>query len=201
MKTRIAIFASGNGSNAENIIRYFLKRDTAEVLLVLSNSPKAKVLERAKALNISVVTFSKEDFYMSESVLNRLLNEKIDWIILAGFLLKFPEPILQHFKNKVINIHPALLPKYGGKGMYGMNIHKAIVEKKESETGITIHFVNENYDEGKIIFQAKTEVLGTDTPEIIAKKIHTLEQQYFPKVIENLITENPQDTRLRGHMQ
>lgn len=187
MKNRIAIFASGNGSNAENIIRYFLKRNIAEVVLVLSNSPKAKVLERATSLNIPVVTFSKEDFYMSESVLNRLLNEKIDWIILAGFLLKFPKPLLQHFKNKVINIHPALLPKYGGKGMYGMHIHKAVVEKKESETGITIHYVNENYDEGKIIFQAKTEVLKTDTPEIIAEKIHTLEQQHFPKVIEKEI--------------
>ncbi|NCT17695.1 MAG: phosphoribosylglycinamide formyltransferase [Flavobacteriaceae bacterium CG_4_8_14_3_um_filter_34_10] len=190
MKNRLAIFASGNGSNAENIIRYFLESDTVEVVLVLSNSPKAKVLERARSLNISVATFSKEDFYMSEAILKRLLKEKIDWIILAGFLLKFPEPILQHYKNKVINIHPALLPKFGGKGMYGMHIHKAVVENKESETGITIHYVNENYDEGKIIFQAKTEVLGTDTPEIIAEKIHILEQHHFPKVIENLIINN-----------
>jgi phosphoribosylglycinamide formyltransferase-1 len=187
---RLAIFASGNGSNAENIIKHFKKGEKAEIVLVFSNNKNAAVIPKAKSLNVPVFEFSKEDLHQGNIVLEKLKEAKVDWIILAGFLLKFPENILKQYPNKVINIHPALLPKYGGKGMYGMNIHKAVVENKEIETGITIHYVNENYDEGKIIFQAQTKVSDTDTPEMVADKIHILEQKYFPKVIEKLITTN-----------
>tara|TARA_R110002072_G_scaffold174802_17_gene330547 strand:- start:3628 stop:4227 length:600 start_codon:yes stop_codon:yes gene_type:complete len=190
MKIKIAIFASGNGSNAENVIQYFKKSDFAEVVLVLTNNKDAGVIGRATRLNVSVFEFSKEDLYSENTVFKKLSDAGVDWIILAGFLLKFPETLLKQYPNKVINIHPALLPKYGGKGMYGMNIHKAVVENKEKETGITIHYVNENYDEGEIIFQAKTNLTNTDTPESVAEKIHTLEQEYFPTVIEKLIINN-----------
>ena len=190
MKKKIAIFASGNGSNAENIIKHFNKGKRAEVVLVFSNNKNAKVITKAKKLNVPVFVFSKVDLHSGNTVLEKLINANVDWIILAGFLLKFPENILRQFPNKVINIHPALLPKYGGKGMYGMNIHNAVVLNKEKETGITIHYVNENYDEGEIIFQAKTKVLDTDTPEIVAEKIHKLEQNHFPEVIESLIITN-----------
>ncbi|MBA3986090.1 MAG: phosphoribosylglycinamide formyltransferase [Flavobacteriales bacterium] len=191
MRKRIAIFASGKGSNAENIIKYFKNNSLAEVVLVISNALNANVLLRAKHLDTQAVVITKEDLYHSETVLQILKKEKIDWIILAGFLWIFPKTILDQYPNKVINIHPALLPKYGGKGMYGMHIHRAVVENREKETGITIHYVNEKYDEGKIIFQAKAEISATDTPESIAAKIHLLEQQHFPKVIEQLIAEKP----------
>ncbi len=190
MRKRIAIFASGNGSNAENIILYFKDNPLAEVVLVICNTLHANVLLRAAHLNIKTAVITKEDLYHSVNTLNHLKQVQTDWIILAGFLWIFPKSILDDYPNKVINIHPALLPKYGGKGMHGMHIHKAVVENKEKETGITIHFVNENYDEGKIIFQARTEVLATDTPETVASKIQLLEQQHFPKVIENLIINN-----------
>ncbi len=191
MRKRIAIFASGKGSNAENIIKYFKNNSLAEVVLVISNALNANVLLRAKHLDTQAVVITKEDLYHSETVLQILKKEKIDWIILAGFLWIFPKTILDQYPNKVINIHPALLPKYGGKGMYGMHIHRAVVENREKETGITIHYVNEKYDEGKIIFQAKAEISATDTQESIAAKIHLLEQQHFPKVIEQLIAEKP----------
>lgn len=190
MKKKIAIFASGNGSNAENLIQYFKNSDFAEVVLVLTNNKNAGVISKATLLNVQVYEFTKNQLYTENDIYDALQFAKIDWIILAGFLLKFPETLLKHYPDKVVNIHPALLPKYGGKGMYGMHIHKAVVENKETETGITIHYVNENYDEGKIIFQAKAEVLNTDTPELIAEKIHILEQKYFPKVIEKLILTN-----------
>ena len=183
---RIVVFASGSGTNAENIIKFFNHTKTAKVTQVLCNNEHAKVFDRCKKLNIKCLHFNKDDFFTSDKVLN-ILNEHADVIILAGFLWKIPSKIIDAFTNKIINIHPALLPKYGGKGMYGMNIHKAVKKNKETETGITIHFVNENYDEGAIIYQAKTSILAEDTPETIAKKIHELEQRYFPRVIEDVI--------------
>lgn len=185
---KIAIFASGSGSNAENIIKYFKKGTLAEVVLVLTNNKKATVVHRANKLNVPTFDFSKDELHSGNDVLNKLQELQVDWIVLAGFLLKFPQALLTKYPNKVINIHPALLPKFGGKGMYGMHIHNAVVEKKEKETGITIHYVNENYDEGEIIFQKKTKVLPTDTPQSVAEKIHELEMNFFPKVIEGLIT-------------
>ena len=186
---RIVIFASGSGTNAENIIKYFQKSNVANVVRVLSNKKDAKVLDRSNSLNVSCMYFSRNDFYDSDKVLN-LLVEEADFIVLAGFLWRVPENIIKMFSKKIVNIHPALLPKYGGKGMYGMNVHNAVVENKEKETGITIHYVNKHYDEGAIIFQAKTEVDKLDTPEDVAQKIHALEYEHFPKIIEKTILEN-----------
>ena len=183
---KIVIFASGSGTNAENIIKYFKNTTAANVVSVFTNNANAKVIERAKNLQISTEIFSKEEL-CSGNVLQKLNVIQPDLIVLAGFLLKFPESIVEFYSNSIINIHPALLPKYGGKGMYGMNVHKAIVENKEKETGITIHYVNENYDEGNIIFQKKVTVLITDTPKVVAEKIHELEQKYFPSVIEEIL--------------
>ena len=183
----MVIFASGSGSNAENIITFFQNRDDASVVLVLTNNPHAKVLERCKKLNVSALSFNKIAFTESDIVLNILKDVQPDLIILAGFLWKFPEHILKEFPNKVINIHPALLPKYGGKGMYGMHVHEAVVLNKETETGITIHYVNEHYDEGAIIFQAKCIVNENDTAEDVADKIHYLEMIHFPEVVEKLL--------------
>jgi phosphoribosylglycinamide formyltransferase 1 len=183
---RIVVFASGSGSNAENIINFFNHTKTAKVTKVLCNNERAKVFERCKRLNISSLFFDRGDFITTDFILN-LLKEEADYIILAGFLWRIPAKIIEAFPNKIINIHPALLPKYGGKGMYGMNVHNAVAANKETETGITIHYVNENYDEGAIIFQAKTMLTDDDTPESIAKKIHILEQEHFPKVIEAVI--------------
>jgi phosphoribosylglycinamide formyltransferase-1 len=185
---RIVIFASGSGTNAENIIKFFNHTKTAKVIQVLCNNEHAKVFERCKNLNINCLHFNREDFFTSDKILN-LLKKEADIIILAGFLWKIPQKIVTAFPNKIINIHPALLPKYGGKGMYGMNVHKAVKENKEVETGITIHYVNENYDEGAIIFQAKTALIDADTPETIAEKIHILEQKFFPRIIESAILE------------
>jgi phosphoribosylglycinamide formyltransferase 1 len=185
----IVIFASGNGSNAENIILHFKNSCQANVLAVFTNNPSAKVLEIAKNNQIPSVIFSKEDLKTS-LILHKLNAFRPDLIILAGFLLQFPENIIKNHPNKIINIHPALLPKYGGKGMYGMNVHKAIMENQESETGITIHYVNEHYDEGKIIFQQSVNIENCKTPEEIASKIHELEMKHFPEVIQQLITHN-----------
>lgn len=187
MKKRIVIFASGSGTNAQNIIEYFQQKDFAEVVLVLTNKKDAKVIERSKKLNVETLYFHKEELSAEDGVLKVLKSIDPDLIVLAGFLLKFPESILDNFKNKVINLHPALLPKYGGKGMYGHHVHKAVVENKEKETGITIHFVNENYDEGKIIFQTSIPLSREDSPELVAEKIHRLEYTFFPQVIESLL--------------
>ncbi|MDA0178029.1 MULTISPECIES: phosphoribosylglycinamide formyltransferase [Mesoflavibacter] len=184
---RVVIFASGSGSNAENLIKFFHNSDNASVVQVLTNNPHAKVLDRCKKLNVSALSFNRIAFTKTEDVLNILKSSNPDLIILAGFLWKFPENILNQFPNKVINIHPALLPKYGGKGMYGMNVHEAVVKNKETETGITIHYVNENYDEGAIIFQAKCDVLPNDSAQDVASKIHELEMEYFPKVVDQLL--------------
>lgn len=183
---KIAILASGSGTNAENIIKYFQNSSEISVVAVLSNRKEAKVLERAKNLDVPQRYFSKSSFLEGNSVVD-FLQGKADFIVLAGFLLKVPENLLEAFPNKIINIHPALLPKFGGKGMYGMHVHKAVKAQNETETGITIHYVNENYDEGAIIFQAKTPVLATHTPEDIATNIHKLEHEHFPKVIEELL--------------
>ncbi len=183
---RIVIFASGSGTNAENIIKFFNQTKTAKVTQVLCNNEHAKIFYKCKHLKINCLHFNKVDFLVDDTILN-ILKEKADFIILAGFLWKIPEKIIAAFPNKIINIHPALLPKYGGKGMYGMNVHKAVAENKETETGITIHYVNANYDEGAIIFQAKTALLEEDSPEKIAEKIHILEQRYFPRIIEDVI--------------
>ncbi len=185
---RIVIFASGSGSNAENLIKFFNNKN-ASVVLVLTNNPLAKVLDRCKKLNVSAVSFNKAALTETNHVLDLLKTVKPDLIILAGFLWKFPDTILNEFPNKVINVHPALLPKYGGKGMYGMHVHKAVVANNENETGITIHYVNEHYDEGAIIFQAKCDVISSDSAEDVAAKIHELEMEHFPKVVEKLLDE------------
>ncbi|PJA07011.1 MAG: phosphoribosylglycinamide formyltransferase [Flavobacteriales bacterium CG_4_10_14_0_2_um_filter_32_8] len=186
--TRIAIFASGSGSNAENIATYFSTNKNVEVVLILTNNPTAFVLERAKKLGIKSLTFNKHDFLKTGEILNFLRKNDINLIVLAGFLLKIPKNLLNAFPNKIINIHPALLPKYGGKGMFGNQVHQSVIEAKEKESGITIHYVNENYDEGKIIFQARCSINPTDTANDLAYKIHALEYAHFPKVIEQLIT-------------
>lgn len=183
---RIVILASGSGTNAENIIKYFQKSNVITITQVLSNNKDAKVLERAKQLKISNSSFNKNDFFKTDNVLETL-KRNADFIVLAGFLWKVPEKIINVFKDKIINIHPALLPKYGGKGMYGQHVHKAVVANKEKETGITIHYVNENYDEGAVIFQAKVKVDKDDSFEDVAKKVHQLEYEHFPRVIEESI--------------
>jgi phosphoribosylglycinamide formyltransferase-1 len=190
---RIVIFASGSGTNAENIATYFANNPLIKVTLILSNKKDAKVLARAENLGIRNSAFTKEALYDTNEILELLLKEKPDLIVLAGFLLKFPINILNHFPNKVINLHPALLPKYGGKGMYGNKVHQAVIKNKEQESGITIHYVNENYDEGAFIFQKTTPLSPNETPESLAKKIHQLEYEYLPKVIEELLAENKLD--------
>ena len=184
---RIVIFASGSGTNAENLIKFFHNSDNVSVIQVLTNNPHAKVLERAKKLKVSALSFGRIAFSKTDDVLNVLRASKPDLIVLAGFLWKFPENILNEFPNKVINVHPALLPKYGGKGMYGMHVHEAVVANNETETGITIHYVNEHYDEGATIFQAKCDVSSTDNANDVAAKIHELEMEHFPKVVEKLL--------------
>lgn len=183
----VVIFASGSGSNAENIIVNFKQTGTAKVSLILCNNPQAYVLERAKTHGISALTFNRPAFYTNTFILDILKLCQPDLIVLAGFLWKFPEQIIAEFPDKIINIHPALLPKYGGKGMYGSHVHEAVVANKEKESGITIHYVNEHYDEGTVIFQAACEVLATDTPDEVAAKVHALEYEHFPKVIESLL--------------
>ncbi len=184
---KIVVFASGSGTNAENIIRYFKDSEKAEVSLVLSNNQTAKVLERAHKLNVIALHFDRTAFYNTNEVLHILEDTQPDLIVLAGFLWLFPTSILQKFPKKVINLHPALLPKFGGKGMYGNNVHQAVLDEDEKETGITIHYVNEKYDEGQVIFQKAIPVSANDTVKSIAEKIHELEYRHFPKVIENLL--------------
>jgi phosphoribosylglycinamide formyltransferase-1 len=184
---KIVIFASGSGTNAENIIRYFQATKSASVEAVFTNKADAQVIQRAEKYQVPSLVFTKNDLETGK-VLQEINAIQPDLIVLAGFLLKFPESIVAEYPDKIINIHPALLPKYGGKGMYGMHVHRIVVENKESKTGITIHYVNENYDEGNIIFQKEVTVLISDTPEVVAAKIHELEQDHFPAVIEKLLT-------------
>ena len=184
---RIVLFASGSGSNVENIVRYFRDRPDITIAMVLTNKSDAKVLERCNNLNISALYFNRTAFSKSDGVLDILKGLKPDLIVLAGFLLKIPKNLIDYFPNKIINIHPALLPKYGGKGMYGKHVHRAVKKQGEKETGITIHYVNKNYDEGAIIYQAKTALSEEDTVETIAQKVHALEYEHFPRVIERLL--------------
>ncbi len=185
---KIAIFASGSGTNAENIITYFRNNENIQVECVVSNVKDSKVLERAGKYGIDTLVCSREDFYSSHKVINYLKNKNISHIVLAGFLWLVPENLVQSYEGKIVNIHPALLPKYGGKGMYGMHVHKAVIENNEEKTGITIHHVNPKYDEGNIIFQATCPVKENETPESLAQKVHQLEYEYYPKIIEQLIT-------------
>lgn len=183
---KIIVFASGSGTNAENIIKHFAKTKIAKVVSVFTNNASAKVIERAKNFQIPVEIFSKDEL-LERTILHKIQKIDPDLIVLAGFLLKFPENIIEIYPNKIINIHPALLPNYGGKGMYGMHIHRAIVNNKEKETGISIHYVNEHYDEGGIIFQKNVALTEEDTPETVAEKIHELEQRYFPEIIQTIL--------------
>lgn len=189
MKTKkIILFASGSGSNVENIANYFKLRKDVTICCVLTNKSDAKVIERCNRLEINALFFNRQAFAKSDFILNLLRSLEPDLIVLAGFLWKIPEAITDAFPNQIINIHPALLPKYGGKGMYGMNVHNAIKEAKETETGITIHYVNAHYDEGAIIQQVKTVVNPKDSAEDIASKVHVLEYEFFPKVIDELLS-------------
>lgn len=182
---KIALFASGSGSNAQNIIEYFSDNENVEIDSLWSNNKDAYALERAKKFKIDSFVFNRTEFRETNLVVDKLKARGVNLIVLAGFLWLVPTALINNFK--IVNIHPALLPKYGGKGMYGMNVHKAVVENKEPESGISIHFVNENYDEGKMIYQATCSVLPEDTPEDVASKIHELEHKYFPKIIEKVL--------------
>lgn len=180
----LAIFASGDGSNAENIIKYFNSRDCGvEVALVVSNRQSAKVVQRAGQLNVPVAVLSRDEINDPDKLCHLMDRHDINAVILAGFLLQIPTFLIKRYNNLIINIHPALLPKYGGKGMYGRHVHEAVVAAGEAETGITIHYVTEHYDEGEIIFQAKTAISPDDGPDEVAEKVHALEYLYYPKVI------------------
>lgn len=185
--TRIALFVSGSGTNAENIACYFSGNEEISIPLIISNKRDAYVHERASRLAIPSFTFSKTEFDEGLSVIDLLSSYQIDYIVLAGFLLKVSQPLLDAYPGRIINIHPALLPKFGGKGMYGDRVHQAVVEAGDTKSGITIHYIDQNYDEGDIIFQATCEVLPDDTPEEVAQKVHALEYAYFPRVIEAVV--------------
>lgn len=189
MAIKLALFASGSGSNAENIIRFFAEKHKIEVVLVVSSRSDAFVLDRAERFNVPSCVLTREDMNnFPDKVMSILKEYQVDFIVLAGYLLKVPDYLIDAFPNAIINIHPALLPKYGGKGMYGDNVHKAVVEAGDKESGITIHYVNEHYDEGQIIFQASCEVLPTDTFSDVARKVHELEYAHFPQVIERILS-------------
>ena len=187
MKKRIAIFASGSGSNAQKIMEYFKYSEDAEIAIVLSNNADAYVIQRADNFEIPVHVFDREEYFKSDEIVKMLKNLNIHLIVLAGFLWLVPPHLLQAFPNKIINIHPALLPKYGGKGMYGDHVHKAVLANKETEHGITIHFANEYFDEGEVIYQGRFKVEPQDTLEVIKFKGQQLEHQQYPKVIDNLL--------------
>lgn len=187
MSLNIAVFASGSGTNAENIITHFKGNLKINVKLVLSNNPQAGALQRADKLGIETFIFSKNDFYSTSKVIDILAEKKIDFIVLAGFLWLVPKSLIAAYPKRIINIHPALLPNYGGKGMFGNSVHQAVIANRERESGITIHYVNDEYDKGAIIFQSRCPVSENDTAETLAKKIHELEYRYFPAVIEKLL--------------
>ena len=183
----IAILASGSGSNAENIAKYFEESDYARVSFIIANNPEAYVLERAKKLGIEAAVVTKQQFMEADSIIAMLKERNIDFVVLAGFLLLVPQKLIQAYPGKIVNIHPALLPKHGGKGMYGDRVHKAVVECGDRESGITIHLIDEQYDKGTTFFQAKCPVLPTDTPDDVAAKVHALEYEHFPHVIEEIL--------------
>lgn len=184
---KIAILASGSGSNAENIANYFKGSDYAEVSFIIANNPDAYVIERAKRLDIEYAVVTKAQFMEADSIIDMLKERDIDFVVLAGFLLLVPAKLIQAYPGKIVNIHPALLPKHGGKGMYGDRVHKAVVESGDTESGITIHLIDEQYDKGTTFFQAKCPVLPTDTPDDVATKVHALEYEHFPHVIEEIL--------------
>lgn len=184
----IAIFASGSGTNAENLFNYYANSTTVKIKLVVTNNENAGIVERANRFrkNIQIISKATLSNY-SDQFIDFLKAENVDLIILAGFLLKIPEALVKAFPNRIVNIHPSLLPKYGGKGMYGMNVHNAVIAAHEKQSGITVHFVNEEYDKGKIILQETCDITSTDTPESLAEKIHQLEYKYFPLAIDKVI--------------
>lgn len=184
---KLAIFASGSGSNAERIIEHFGADKGVEISLILTNNPLAGVIERGRRLGVPVLIFDKKTFAKTDKIIDILKAQGIDWIILAGFLWLVPAHLIRAFEGRIINIHPALLPKYGGKGMWGHHVHQAVVDNRDEESGITIHYVNEHYDEGKIIFQTSCQVSKTDSADDIAQKIHQLEYEHFPRVIEEVV--------------
>jgi formyltetrahydrofolate-dependent phosphoribosylglycinamide formyltransferase len=185
--TNIAIFASGAGSNAQKIIDHFRDHPSIKIAIIVSNNPRAGVLKIAEKENIPALIIEKERFFRGDAYIKELTEKNIDWIILAGFLWKIPGSLLKAFRNRIINIHPALLPKYGGKGMYGQAVHEAVIAAKEKESGITIHYADELYDHGKIIFQVQCPVLENDTAESLAQRIHTLEHEHYARIIEDLL--------------
>ncbi len=189
-KHKIAILVSGTGTNAINIIEYFEKNSVADVVLVISNKTDALAVEKAQNKGVKTVVFNNESFKKSGVVLDYLMSQSVDFIVLAGFLIKISNDIIRAYPNKIVNLHPSLLPKYGGKGMYGKRVHRAVIEAQESESGISIHFVNKEYDEGAIIFQAKVSVEKGDSVEVLTKKIQQLEHRFFPKVIEQVISKS-----------
>lgn len=186
---KIALFASGKGTNVENIIRYFNGNKSVNISVIYSNNKNSGAILHAKKHQIPGILLNKEDLSDSNELVNELNSSQIDLVVLAGFLLKIPRKFIEEFNGKIINVHPSLLPKYGGKGMYGDNIHKLVLSNKENKTGITFHYVNENYDEGAIIFQAKCDVEASDSVEDVAKKIHKLEMEHFPRVVEKLLND------------
>ena len=189
-KHKIAILVSGTGTNAINIIEYFEKNSVADVVLVISNKTDALAVEKAQNKGVKTVVFNNESFKKNGVVLDYLMSQSVDFIVLAGFLIKISNDIIRAYPNKIVNLHPSLLPKYGGKGMYGKRVHRAVIEAQEPESGISIHFVNKEYDEGAIIFQAKVSVEKGDSVEVLTKKIQQLEHRFFPKVIEQVISKS-----------
>jgi phosphoribosylglycinamide formyltransferase-1 len=188
-KIRIAIFASGNGSNAENIAKSLDGNETVEVAAILTNNPKAFVIERAKKMNIKSLAFSRDDFYSKDVVVEYLNTSRVDYIVLAGFLWLIPQKLISLFPQRMINIHPALLPNFGGKGMYGNHVHEAVINSGEKHSGITIHLIDEEYDKGKVLFQAQCDISNADTVETLAEKIHQLEYKYFPQIVTEYISQ------------
>lgn len=182
--TRIAILASGSGSNAENIHRYFKQCESVDIVLIIANRAEAYVHVRAKDMGVPSLTLNRESLQEAGTLLNLMQSYQVDFIVLAGYLLRVPADLVHAYPNRIVNIHPALLPKHGGKGMYGQKVHEAVLRDGDDVTGITIHYVNEHYDEGQIIFQASCPVVKDDTPETLASKVHALEYEHFPKVIE-----------------
>ncbi len=186
-KLKIAVFASGSGTNAERFFEHFKNSAVAEVALVCCNNPEAYVLERAKNHRIPSLLFTNQELKEAQPVIEKLQKEAIDFVVLAGFLRLIPAALVEAYPDKIVNIHPALLPKWGGKGMYGSRVHEAVVQAKDLETGITIHYVNNQYDEGNIIFQASCPVSPEDGPEEVAQKVHKLEHEHYPRVVEQLL--------------
>jgi phosphoribosylglycinamide formyltransferase-1 len=187
MPKKLAIFASGSGSNAQNICRYFENHPDVKVVLICTNKLDAFIVKRAEKLNIPVAFITKTELNNFDGLRKTLQDTKVDFIILAGFLLKLPAIMVEEYQNRILNIHPSLLPKYGGKGMYGSNVHEAILENKELESGISIHFVNQNYDDGELVLQEKCSISENETLETLTAKIHQLEQKYFPLTIEKVL--------------